>query len=86
MSHPFPFCQKHVTAVFTAGFGLLSCDTERSRPGSGNGEMVINFSAGPLIRLSWWRLHGRIESVPSTGEREQFIGNCVGEGRPEVFT
>ena len=31
---------------------LLCCDVECSRPGSGNGGMVINFSAGLLIRLS----------------------------------
>lgn len=31
---------------------LLCCDMERSRPGSGNGETVINFSAVPLIKLS----------------------------------
>lgn len=31
---------------------LLCCDIECFRPGSGNGEMVINFSAVPLIRLA----------------------------------
>lgn len=31
---------------------LLCCNMECSRPGSGNGEMVINFSAVPLIKLS----------------------------------
>lgn len=31
---------------------LPCCDMECSRPVSGNGEMVINFSAVPLIRLA----------------------------------